>query len=63
MNYEEFVRSKTHSTGSYGFEPEWMPYGAFDFQQAKINLELASKRFEYGVIFKQDALFVEAEIE
>lgn len=32
MNYEEFVRSKTHSTGSFGFEPVWMPESAFDFQ-------------------------------
>lgn len=37
MNYEDFIRSKTHSTGSYGFEPEWMPDGAFDFQQAIIQ--------------------------
>ena len=37
MNYEDFIRSKTHSTGSYGFEPEWMPEGAFDFQQAIIE--------------------------
>ena len=37
MNYEDFIRSKTHSTGSYGFEPEWMPAGAFDFQQAIIE--------------------------
>jgi len=32
VNYEEFVRSKTHSTGSFGFEPVWMPESAFDFQ-------------------------------
>ena len=37
MNYEDFIRSKTHSTGSYGFEPVWMPAGAFDFQQAIIE--------------------------
>ena len=32
MNYEDFIRSKTHSTGSFGFEPVWMPESAFDFQ-------------------------------
>jgi len=37
VNYEDFIRSKTHSTGSYGFEPEWIPDGAFDFQQAIIQ--------------------------
>ena len=37
MNYEDFIRSKTHSTGSYGFEPVWIPAGAFDFQQAIIE--------------------------
>jgi hypothetical protein len=33
MDYETFLRSKTHSTGSYGFDPVWMPQGAFDFQE------------------------------
>ena len=33
MNYEEFVRSKRHTTGNFGFEANWMPDCAFDFQQ------------------------------
>jgi hypothetical protein len=33
MDYETFIKSKTHSTGSYGFEAVWMPDCAFDFQQ------------------------------
>lgn len=33
MNYEEFLKSKTHSTGNYGFDPVWMPDCAFDFQE------------------------------
>lgn len=33
MNYEEFLRRKTHSTGNYGFDPVWMPDSAFDFQR------------------------------
>jgi len=37
MNYEEFLRSKTHSTGNYGFEPVWMPDSAFDFQEHVIT--------------------------
>jgi hypothetical protein len=32
------------------------------FKQAKINLELASSRFESGVVFKQEALF-EADLD
>jgi Helicase conserved C-terminal domain len=33
MNYEEFVRNKTHSIGDHGFDPVWMPESAFDFQE------------------------------
>lgn len=33
MNYEDFLKQKTHSTNSYGFEPKWMPKSAFDFQE------------------------------
>jgi len=33
MTYEEFIRSKTHSTGSFGFDPTWMPECAFEFQK------------------------------
>jgi hypothetical protein len=33
MDYETFLRSKTHSTGDYGFEAVWMPDCAFDFQK------------------------------
>jgi hypothetical protein len=33
MDYETFLRNKTHSTGNYGFEAVWMPDCAFDFQQ------------------------------
>ena len=35
--YHDFLRRKTHSTGSYGFEPLWMPESAFDFQQSIIT--------------------------
>ncbi len=31
--YEDFIKRKTHSTGSYGFDPIWMPDTAFDFQK------------------------------
>ena len=31
--YEAFVQSKKHTLGDHGFEPIWMPDGAFDFQQ------------------------------
>lgn len=35
-DYAKFLEAKRHSTGSYGFDPCWMPDGAFDFQQAII---------------------------
>lgn len=35
--YHDFLRRKTHSTGSYGFEPVWMPGSAFDFQKHVIT--------------------------
>lgn len=31
--YASFLEAKRHTTGSYGFEPVWMPEGAFDFQE------------------------------
>lgn len=37
MNYDEFIRAKTHSTGDFGFSPLWMPDSAFDFQERIIE--------------------------
>ena len=37
MNYEEFVKSKKHLLGSFGFEPNYIPDMAFDFQEAHNN--------------------------
>ena len=33
MKYEQFLASKRHSSGNYGFEAQWMPECAFDFQR------------------------------
>jgi len=33
MKYEEFIRTKRHTTGEFGFEASWLPKRAFDFQQ------------------------------
>jgi len=44
MNYEDFIRTKTHSTNSYGFEPVWMPDSAFDFQEHIITKALRKGR-------------------
>ena len=33
MNYEEFLKNKQHLLGSFGFEPNWYPDIAFDFQK------------------------------
>ena len=37
MNYEEFVKSKKHLLGSFGFEPNYIPDMAFDFQKEIIT--------------------------
>lgn len=33
ITYEQFLARKRHTTGEYGFNPEWMPECAFDYQQ------------------------------
>ena len=35
--YLQFIESKRHTTGQYGFAPAWMPGDAFDFQQHIIS--------------------------
>ena len=35
--YIEFLKSKRHEASDFGFEPVWMPNGAFDFQEHIIN--------------------------
>lgn len=37
MNYADFIAQKRHLIGDFGFEPDWMPDGVFDFQQAIID--------------------------
>lgn len=35
--YAAFIESKRHTLGRHGFDPVWMPDGAFDFQQHIIS--------------------------
>ena len=37
MDYSSFLLSKKHSTGEFGFDPVWIPDGAFDFQRHIIS--------------------------
>lgn len=37
MNYQEFLESKRHNLGSFGFEPNFIPDMAFDFQREIIT--------------------------
>jgi hypothetical protein len=37
MNYQEFLENKKHLLGSFGFEPNYVPDCAFDFQKAIIE--------------------------
>ena len=54
MDYQQFLENKRHLTGSFGFDPVYMPYQLFDFQeyikesyfkQAIKNLAEAKERF------------------
>lgn len=42
MEYQEFIESKTHLSGNFGFDPIWMPDQMFDFQ--KYTTDYASKK-------------------
>lgn len=42
MTYEEFIASKKHSYGNFGFEPKYIPDIAFDFQ--KFTIEKAIRK-------------------
>ena len=44
MKYNEFLESKKHSIGQFGFEPSWMPDIAFDFQKHVIQKSLQKGR-------------------
>lgn len=44
MNYQEFIQSKRHSIGEFGFEAKWMPEIAFDFQKHVIEKSLRKGR-------------------
>ena len=37
MEYEDFIKSKKHTSGQFGFEPIWFPKMAFDFQKEIIT--------------------------
>ena len=42
--YQDFLKRKKHSTGSFGFDPEWMPDSAFDFQKHIIQKAIRKGR-------------------
>lgn len=47
MNYKEFIKSKKHTSGQFGFKPLFIPYCAFDFQ--KYIIEKSIKKGRIGV--------------
>jgi DNA modification methylase len=60
------VGSEVYSPVSMGRKAIGIELKDSYFKQAKINLELASSRFESGAVFKQEALFdaeIDAELE
>jgi len=47
MDYDSFLKTKTHSTGNFGFDANWIPDCAFDFQ--KHIIEKAVKKGRIGM--------------
>lgn len=47
MKYEDFIKSKQHTTGQFGFDPIWMPKEIFDFQQNIV--ETAVRKGRIGI--------------
>ena len=47
MTYEEFIEGKKHTSGEYGFNANWFPDMAFDFQ--KYIIEKAIKKGRIGI--------------
>ena len=47
MNYLEFIESKKHTIGEFGFTPNYIPEMAFDFQ--KYIIEKAIKKGRMAV--------------
>jgi len=47
MEYEEFLRRKSHLSGDFGFEATWYPDIGFDFQNEIISR--ACKKGRYGI--------------
>lgn len=47
MNYHEFIRNKKHSISDSGFAANWIPEGAFDFQQ--FIIAKAVQKGRYGI--------------
>ncbi|HSH25800.1 MAG TPA: DEAD/DEAH box helicase [Massilibacterium sp.] len=44
MEYEEFIKSKRHLIGNFGFEPNYIPGCAFDFQEHVIRKSVEKGR-------------------
>lgn len=47
MTYEDFIKSKKHTSGNFGFNPIYMPDCAFDFQ--KYIIEKAVQKGRMGI--------------
>lgn len=47
MKYSEFIRTKRHMVGEFGFDPTWIPESAFDFQ--KHIIEKAVRKGRIGI--------------
>lgn len=45
--YAKFIAAKRHTIGEFGFAPDWMPEGAFDFQEHIIDK--AARKGRIGV--------------
>ena len=47
MDYKEFLENKKHLLGEFGFDPNYIPDIAFDFQREIITKACKKGRMEY----------------
>jgi len=61
MDYQKFLENKKHSIGNFGFEADYIPNIAFDFQNYVIEKAILKGRTAIGIELN-DSYFKQAKI-
>jgi hypothetical protein len=61
MDYQTFLENKKHSIGNFGFDANYIPDIAFDFQKHIIEKAILKGRTAIGIELK-DSYFKQAKI-